>query len=114
MFSGQFCSNPVFSTENPGANSGHATSGGTSETWHDTNQSGFHLTSAVSAAAAAMALSPSHVGYMNQEIYHQNQVSMYYVCTYAIKIQVSIVKSILRTFQGLKDLNLDPFYNFYG
>ena len=79
MFSGQFCSNPVFSTENPGANSGHATSGGTSETWHDTNQSsGFHLTSAVSAAAAAMALSPSHVGYMNQEIYHQNQVSILY------------------------------------
>ena len=79
MFSGQFCSNPVFSTENPGANSGHATSGGTSETWHDSNQTGFHLTSAVSAAAAAMALSPSHVGYMNQEIYHQHQVSNQYV-----------------------------------
>ena len=49
---------------------GHGVGGGG---WQDSsNQTDFHLPSAVSAAAAAMALSPSHLGYINQDSsYHQ-------------------------------------------
>ena len=72
VVSGQFCPNITFSEEasNSCGNGAHGGGG----TWNDSNQTGFHLPSAVSAAAAAMALSPSHLGYINQDVYHHNQV----------------------------------------
>ena len=71
---------PVFSeVSNISGSGGHGLGGGNNgpSSWQDSssNQTDFHLTSAVSAAAAAMALSPSHLGYINQDTsYHQVKI----------------------------------------
>ena len=71
---------PVFSeVSNISGSGGHGLGGGNNgpSSWQDSssNQTDFHLSSAVSAAAAAMALSPSHLGYINQDTsYHQVKI----------------------------------------